>query len=309
MMIKIFAHSQGSGSGPVDYLLNRNAPLRDLAPPEVLGGCPTRTKTLIDSLRFKHRYTSGVFSFAKEDRPSEAQQRALMAEFENTAFAGLLREHYDILWVRHRHLDRVELHFVAPRIDLVTGQSLNLAPPGWETIFYCLRDAWNFENGWARPDDPARARDRQPGHVAAIEAAAFRQNVVSSPDPREAIHQYLCGRIASGQLTDRAAIVLALQEAGFEITRTGTNYITIKEPASDQRFRLKGTIYEQQFSADFSRTNAAEDRSRSNRDTAGDTHRAAEARDRLRERMEKRAHFNRERVARWLIRDGKNHLQ
>lgn len=48
---------------------------------------------------------------------------------------------------------------MTPRMELVSGRALNIAPPGWEGSYSKLRDALNLSHGWARPNDPARARD------------------------------------------------------------------------------------------------------------------------------------------------------
>ena len=103
-----------------------------------------------------------MLSFAIEDAPTEDQQHEAMDAFEAFAFAGLDRERWDITWVRHQHTEggRVELHFVTPRMELTSGRALNIAPPGWERSYATLRDALNITHGWARPDDPERARDR-----------------------------------------------------------------------------------------------------------------------------------------------------
>ena len=62
----------------------------------------------------------------------------------------------------------VHVHVFAARCDLETGRSLNIAPPGWQKTFDPLRDAFNAEEGWSRPDDPALARVQQPGHRAYV---------------------------------------------------------------------------------------------------------------------------------------------
>src|SRR5688572_5396959 len=71
----------------------------------------------------------------------------------------LRRDQYAILWVKHRHAGRTELHFLVPRVELSTGKSLNIAPPGWEALFNPFRETYNALLGWASPDDPAHARD------------------------------------------------------------------------------------------------------------------------------------------------------
>ena len=114
-----------------------------------------------DSLAFKHKYTSGVIAWAPEDRPTDAQIEAVLDKFEKTAWAGLEPDRYAWSAVEHRERGGgVHVHIFAARCDLETGKSLNIAPPGWQQTFGPLRDAFNHEHGWSRPDDPARAQGR-----------------------------------------------------------------------------------------------------------------------------------------------------
>lgn len=98
-------------------------------PPEVLRGDINRTRELIDSSNRKWTYSTGVLSFAPKDNPTEAQQSALMDDFERLAFPGLWQYQYDMMWVRHRHTSevRVELHFSTPRTELLSGKAFNIA--------------------------------------------------------------------------------------------------------------------------------------------------------------------------------------
>jgi hypothetical protein len=48
MLIKVFPHGQGHGSGPVDYLLRMDYPGRSDAPPTLLRGDADMTRGLID---------------------------------------------------------------------------------------------------------------------------------------------------------------------------------------------------------------------------------------------------------------------
>ena len=92
MLVKFFARGKGEGRGPVEYITRKNYPgtnkLRYPAP-ELIRGNPVITRRLIDSLLFKHKYNSGVLSFAPEDAPTDKQIEAVVDSFERYAFAGL----------------------------------------------------------------------------------------------------------------------------------------------------------------------------------------------------------------------------
>ena len=165
MIIKLFRRGTGRGSGPVDYLLSDKDSEGNPRPhaPEILFGDSDRTRRVIDSLDFRHKYTSGVLSFATEDRPTPTQQEQVIREFEDLAFAGLSRDRVLSFWVRHTNADgRVELHFVIPKVDLATGKQFNAFPPGWKKDFRDWKNMTNLRNGWADPEDPNRSRVRSP---------------------------------------------------------------------------------------------------------------------------------------------------
>lgn len=295
MLIKFTTGGRGSGRQVADYLTDAKRPARGPAAPEVVRGDMARTRELIDSIARKWTYTHGVLSFALEDAPSEAEQVTAMDEFERLAFAGLDREQYDITWVRHQHTEggRVELHFVVPRMDLASGKALNIAPPGWESTYAPLRDALNWKHGWARPDDPERATELQRAPKRESEGFSLREG-------REGVHGYLTALVVTEQVTDRATLVLALEEAGLEVPRQGRDYVTVLDPESGDRLRLKGRIYEKEWTYDreLDRAVAKEIGKPVSRDREHDLNRAAEARHELAARIRSRAAFHTERYPR-----------
>ncbi|MDO6755968.1 relaxase/mobilization nuclease domain-containing protein [Phaeobacter inhibens] len=257
MIISFFSTGTGGGAAPVDYLTarevlaydeNRNlirddtgqpqTKIRDPLP-EVLHGNSDQTRDLIDASPNKWSYTAGVISFAESDDPSPDAQQEAIELFEALAFAGLDRDQYDCLWVRHSHEDNVELHFCTPRLELSTDKALNIAPPGHENAFANLRDLMNKTHGWADPLDPERAREVR----ATIEAPTRAQG-------REALHDWILDQISVGTITDRASMINALADVGFEIPRTSKNYITAKDPDTGERWRLKGEIFHDDWQAE-----------------------------------------------------------
>ncbi|WP_141399466.1 mobilization relaxase [Rhodobacter maris] len=244
-------------------------------------GDPARTEALIDTSRHVWTYRAGVISFAAEDAPSEAQQAEVMDRFEALVFAGLEAGQSDILWVRHSHEGRVELHFCTPRFELTSGNSLNIAPPGYQTAFDSLRDLMNKAHDWADPMDPARAAQVQP----VVETESRARN-------RDDLRKWLLAEIEIGQVTDRESMLAALTGTGFAVPGAGKDYLTVLDPESGERWRLKGDV----FRSDW----VAEKAAQQSRDEPTPPRRLdAVHLDALRERFDahcaKRAGYNRER--------------
>ncbi|WP_318909501.1 relaxase/mobilization nuclease domain-containing protein [Shinella zoogloeoides] len=304
MLIKFFRNGQGGGSGPVDYLVERDVVAYDQSRnairdergevmlfareplPEVLRGDTERMRALIDACPHQWTYRAGVIAFTAEDAPNPAQQRQVMDAFESLAFAGLESDQRDMLWVRHTHEGRVELHFVTPRMELASGRSLNITPPGYQKHYDALRDVLNKEHGWNDPVAPERARET----VSLIES-------VRRGDARELIHDWIVQRIETGEINDRPSMTEALTAAGFDLPRAGKNYITVRDPEADERWRLKGDL----FREDWTRENTLE---RALERSAGEPSRSGsrldaialdELRDRLERSLEARASYNQDR--------------
>lgn len=299
MHIKFLKHGTGSGQKAADYLLGeRDHTGKVRAGVEVMRGNPQHFGQVADSLEFTHRYTSGVIAWSPEDQPSDAQISAVLDDFEKVAFAGLEPDRY--CWSAVKHLEDdggVHVHVVAARVDLETGKSLNIAPPGWEKTFDPLRDYYNHSQGWARPDDPMRARMVQPGHQALIDASTLRQGLAVEPDTKALLTRYLTQRIEAGLIENRADLRASLEEIG-EITREGKNYISVKPEGFDRAVRLKGVIYEQEFDAAAIREAAIKNGAGQEAGRRIDPERAKQAHQRLQEAVERRAEYNAQRYQR-----------
>ena len=299
MLVKFFARGKGEGRGPVEYITRKNYPgtnkLRYPAP-EVIRGNPVITRRLIDSVEFKHKYNSGVLSFAPEDAPTDKQIEAVIDSFEKYAFAGLDKDAYNTLWVKHTHTgdNRVELHFVTPRVELYTGKSLNIAPPGWHGYFKPWQSEWNISQGWARPDDPARKRIYEPGYMALINADREAKGLEPIKDTRQILTEYVLERVAAGLIAERHDIIdLFKDELGLEITRAGSDYITVLDPETDSRYRLKGKLYEREFRPQPEIT--AEIRPGASSNSGVDTKELLEVTERIKSNYQSRAEYHRER--------------
>lgn len=257
MIVGFSKYGTGAASSAFDYLLT----VKDKArPPEMVRGCARLTGELIDSLSFKHKYTSGVLSFAPGETITPEIEQAIIDEFEAHAFAGLDSDQYSICWIRHTHADHHELHFVTARCELSTGKSLNIAPPekkdllGRRPYFDDFRSMINARYGLADPDDPDRERGLKiPDHEAKIVAMLKRgaepneqeKAVLDKAELRDALHDLLILRVREGLINSRDDVLKTAVELGFEINRAGKDYITVRH--NDLKIKMKGGIYEQQF--------------------------------------------------------------
>ena len=253
MMMKVFPHGTGSGDKPSRYLVRTDYPGRDTRPPQVLRGDPAMTRALIDSIERRWKFTSGVLAWHPDDCVSEQQENAVMDAFEHVAFAGLEEDQRNILWVRHTHAGHHELHFLIPRLELSSGQDFNACPPGWQKDFDVFRDLFNWREGWARPDDPARRREVLPKKADLFRARLARWGkelrAGERDKVRDAILAHLGERRAAGEIRERTDILKALKELGLTINRQGKDYVSVIEPETGMKLRLKGGMFSQDWKA------------------------------------------------------------
>jgi hypothetical protein len=87
---------------------------------------------------------------------------------------------------------------------------------------------------------------------------------------RELIDGVLTQRAVNGLIKSREDVLNHVKELGLETTREGKNYITVSDPNSTGRWRLKGGLYAKDFepSAAIERTNISRERDYSKPDEA-----------------------------------------
>ena len=299
MLMKVFPHGTGDGDRPVRYLIREDIPSRKEHPPEVLRGDPKLTAALINSIERRWKFTSGVLAWHPDDNVNEAQERDVMDAFERVAFAGLEADQRHILWVRHRHAGHHELHFLIPRMELSSGKDFNACPPGWQKDFAVFRDLFNWREGWARPDDPARARDFLPDKADLLHAQAARWNrEIKNSDRDEtkaSITELLKGRLTQGDIKSREDVLRILKEEGLHISRAGRDYIGVVVPESGLKIRLKGGIFVEGW---HSKEDASKEEVRPNKQEL--QKRIISLEEELERVLEKRKRINRKRYpARW----------
>ena len=236
MIVKFHPRGRGGGAGPVDYLLGKD---RQREGASVLQGKPEEVRELIDASPYVKKYTSGVLSFAEADLPP-GQREKLMASFERVLMPGLDKDQYSILWVEHTDKGRLELNFLIPNTELLTGRRLQ---PYYDRVDRPRIDAWQtIVNGRLGLHDPNAPENRR----ALVTPSGLPK---TKHEAAEAITRGLLTLASYGELKNRQDVTEALERSGFEVVRTTKNSISIADPDGGRNIRLKGAIYEQSFNA------------------------------------------------------------
>ena len=234
MIVKFHARGRGGGSGPVDYLLGKD---RQREGATVLQGKAEEVRELIDASAYAKKYTSGVLSFAEKDLPP-GQREKLMASFERVLMPGLDKDQYSVLWVEHGDKGRVELNFLIPNTELLTGKRLQ---PYFDRADRPRIDAWqtivNDRLGLHDPNAPENKRTL----VTPNSLPKTKQEAA------QAITDGLMMLCQSGEVKTRQDVIEALTTSGFDVVRTTKNSISLADPEGGRNLRLQGAIYEQSF--------------------------------------------------------------
>nr|WP_261891738.1 relaxase/mobilization nuclease domain-containing protein [Vibrio lentus] len=234
MIVKFHARGAGRGSGPVDYLLGKDR-ARDGATLD--RGDPDAIQDLIDSSPYAKKYTSGVLSFEESDLDRTTKDK-IMSSFEKALLPGLDADQYSCLWVEHRDKGRLELNFVVPNVELLSGKRLQ---PYFEKADKPRINAWKIATNAILklhdPDDPINKR----------ELTTPRNLPKSKHEAARAITDGLLSVAGNGELKNRQDLVNALEGVGFSVVRQTKKSISISDPEGGRNIRLKGLIYEQDF--------------------------------------------------------------
>ncbi|ONG37155.1 hypothetical protein BKE17_11835 [Enhydrobacter sp. H5] len=247
------------GSAVKNYLLGTNDQPRKKA--RLLLGDADEVTEIINGLPFAKVYTSGCLSFHEDDKLAEAQKFDIMADFEAMMFVGLEPHQYTSYWVEHTDKGRVELNFVFPNVELVSGNHLQ--------VYYHNRDlnlvnSWknltNDKYGFINPSDLENRRDVTPSigpNLLKDWDQSNKQKIIdklkhyqSIEDFKQQLTDVVLTQAALRQQTDEPLtcqddVAKLLEDFGFEISRRGKDSISIKNPdPTKKNIKLKGVIYE-----------------------------------------------------------------
>ena len=295
MHIKFINRGTGSTKSAVKYLLaKKDHKGKERPVVRVMHGDPDFIADLGDSLDFKHRYRSAVISWHPDDKVTDEQKREVLEAFERYAYAGLDPSRYAFLAVDHGD----HIHIIAPRVELTTGKSLNIAPPGWQKYFDPLRDYFNEKYGWKSPDVEAHPENKR---TVSFDPYKLPKKV---KEAKELLHNAIVEEIEAGTIRSREDIEEFFKDMNGEITRRGDNYISVKLPGFKKAMRFKGGIYERGALERLGRENQEEERGGAQSDRESNDRALAKLLDGIEENAKRRAEFNQKRYGGDEKRDG-----
>lgn len=232
MINSAFSSGKSYSGGPIDYLLSKKDRSRD---PELLRGDPHIIADLIDAIPRVWKYTSGVLRFHKDDKIKRSQIAGIMDSFEQFMFAGKARDSFDLMWVLHTDKNAVELHYLVPRVDLETGQDLNIAPPGYADQWSAWTEMINFDYGFVNP--LTRSAKQKP-----------KQEAPTRAEYRKQITQHMMDLCDNGEIKSRYDLINAFNKIGTVRSKNpNTKFISVKFDRFEKRFRFEGSIFAKDY--------------------------------------------------------------
>ena len=252
MHIKFLDHGKGDASFASAYVLDEYDHKGNLrAGVEVLRGDAHTFNHACSANPHEWKYTSGVIAWSKDDNPTPEEIREVLDKFEDHAFAGLHKSQYHLFAVLHTDDDGSKhIHVLVPRMDLVSGKSLNIAPPLHHHHFDPLRDKLNLEKGWSRPDDILLAKfTQEPNHVAKINSQAEKLlpnfEHLKKNQLRHVIDNHIRSLLGT-EIQDRSDIIRVLRQLDGVKEVTNGKHVTVVLN-NDSRHRMKGAFYDENF--------------------------------------------------------------
>ena len=237
MIISTFNTGRGKSKGPINYLLGNDKDNKPRDPaPQIIKGDRKLTEVLIDSNHRKYKYTSGAISFRDNEKPTQQQIEKIIEAFERT-FTPNLQERVPIFWVKHQDKGNTELHFIVPTQDAKTGKQFNICPPGqnFQQMFKDFQALANDAHGW----------DQVRPSLFKAEISKVEALTEDNKNIKKVISKELEKKINQGELKNRNDLLDFFKKIGFEITRKGKDYISLKYKKAKKATRLKGPIFEE----------------------------------------------------------------
>jgi len=294
MLVKFLPTYTGGGLGSINYLLNER---KAAGTARVIKGDENLTKAVIKGVTYKQKTCFGVLSFEeKHDFLTEEQKLKIIKDFERALLGDYMLERVNVLWVEHSDKNgRLELNFLIPKIDMPTGKSFNPYLAKFDQYrIDLIKRIINDEYNLSSPDDPAREQ-----------TISISKKNIENYQNLEELDKKLHDLVGQGYIKNRDHMIELLMQSGIEVTRSTKKSITVVLPNQKTKNRLKGGIYDANFTGaqglgELGQSSSRRIREFHNRDTQAECERN---RRKLEELIKKRDRFNKRKFRASLSRD------
>ena len=236
MIVKFLPTKNGGGLGSVNYLLNER---QEQGTARVLKGSEAQVRALIAQMPYKQKTCFGVLSFSEQANSiSDEIKQDIIKDLERALLGDYMKDRVAVLWVEHsdKH-GRLELNFLIPKIDLITGKSFN--------PYFAKRDKFNIdlwkrtindEYGFTSPNDPTKQQNIR-----------IDKKDLAHYDTIAQLDKTLKELVAQGAIKSRAHMIELLEASGYKVTRQNQSGISIVLPNQKRPNRMREGIYDGRF--------------------------------------------------------------
>ncbi|WP_299027765.1 relaxase/mobilization nuclease domain-containing protein [uncultured Campylobacter sp.] len=236
MIVKFLPTKNGGGLGSVNYLLNER---QEQGTARVLKGSEAQVRALIAQMPYKQKTCFGVLSFSEQANSiSDEIKQDIIKDLERALLGDYMKDRVAVLWVEHsdKH-GRLELNFLIPKIDLITGKSFN--------PYFAKRDQFNIdlwkrtindEYGFTSPNNPTKQQNIR-----------IDKKDLAHYDTVAQLDKTLKELVAQGAIKSRAHMIELLGASDYKVTRQNESGISIVLPNQKRPNRMRGGIYDGRF--------------------------------------------------------------
>ena len=188
---------------------------------------------------YKQKTCFGVLSFSEQANSiSDEIKQDIIKDLERALLGDYMKDRVAVLWVEHsdKH-GRLELNFLIPKIDLITGKSFN--------PYFAKRDQFNIdlwkrtindEYGFTSPNDPTKQQNIR-----------IDKKDLAHYDTVAQLDKTLKELVAQGAIKSRLHMIELLEASGYKVTRQNESGISIVLPNQKRPNRMRVGIYDGLF--------------------------------------------------------------
>ena len=236
MIVKFLPTKNGGGLGSVNYLLNER---QEQGTARVLKGSEAQVRALIAQMPYKQKTCFGVLSFSEQANSiSDEIKQDIIKDLERDLLGDYMKDRVAVLWVEHsdKH-GRLELNFLIPKIDLITGKSFN--------PYFAKRDQFNIdlwkrtindEYDFTSPNNPTKQQNIR-----------IDKKDLAHYDTIAQLDKTLKELVAQGAIKSRPHMIELLGASDYKVTRQNESGISIVLPNQKRPNRMRGGIYDGRF--------------------------------------------------------------